>query len=85
MIVSVIDAKYLDNFKIDITLNLLESNSDKIVEKVVDLKDYISSKKNSGIFAPLKNRDYFKNFTLNSNTLEWPNGADIAPERFLEL
>ncbi|WP_439651978.1 hypothetical protein [Membranihabitans maritimus] len=28
----------------------------------------------------MKKEDFFKKFTLNSWTIEWPNGADVAPE-----
>jgi len=85
MIVSVIDAKYIDGFKINILLNIKENDSTRVVEKVVDMSKYLQSKKDTGVFSPLKDLSYFKNFTLNSNTIEWENGADIAPERFLEI
>ena len=36
------------------------------------------------VFEPLKDISYFKNFKLNSWTIEWENGADFAPEFLLE-
>jgi Protein of unknown function (DUF2442) len=36
------------------------------------------------IFAPLQNVEYFKKFKVKGSTIEWPNGADFAPE-FLHL
>ncbi|WP_008315360.1 DUF2442 domain-containing protein [Leptolyngbya sp. PCC 6406] len=34
------------------------------------------------IFAPLQDREQFRQVFLNpeTNTIEWPNGADFAPE-----
>ena len=84
MIVNVISAQYIDNFKINLSLKLIGNNSTEILEKTVNLENYIKSKKQDGIFAPLKEIDYFKKFKLNANTIEWQNGADIAPERFLD-
>lgn len=31
------------------------------------------------IFEPLKNPDYFALLTVESDTIRWPNGADIDP------
>jgi hypothetical protein len=36
------------------------------------------------VFGPLRDVEYFKKFFLDLNTLCWPNGADIAPERLYE-
>jgi len=36
------------------------------------------------VFEPLKDRAYFQRFFLEFETLEWPNGADIAPETLYE-
>lgn len=43
---------------------------------IVNLKDSL----NKPIFEPLRDINYFKQFKLNSWTLEWENGADFAPE-----
>ena len=31
-------------------------------------------------FEPLEDKEYFQNFALDSWTVVWPNGGDIAPE-----
>jgi hypothetical protein len=40
----------------------------------------LSEELEGSIFEPLRDMDFFRQFTLNSSTIEWPNGADFAPE-----
>jgi len=37
------------------------------------------------IFEPLKNKEFFKNFSIRYNTVEWENGADFAPEYLFSI
>ena len=85
MLVKVVEAIYVKNFIINLSLSINNNDQINTITKSVDLKKYLENKKNSGIFAPLRDINYFKNFKLNANTIEWENGADIAPERFLEI
>jgi hypothetical protein len=45
----------------------------------------LSAELNGPVFAPLRDIDYFKQFQIVGSTLEWPNGADFAPEFLHEL
>lgn len=65
-----IDAKYLNEYKI-----WIKFNDNK--EMIVDLEKYLEGT----IFAPLKSIEYFKKVIFNSDseTIEWENGADFAP------
>ena len=51
-------------------------------EGVVDLRDELYGE----VFAPLKNPEIFRRFRVGpiSQTLEWDNGADLAPEFLYE-
>ena len=71
MILNVTKADYISDFKVKVSFN-------DGVEKIVDLKNYIYSKKHP-FFQPLKEVETFKKFQVHK-TLVWSNGADIAPE-----
>lgn len=73
-LIRVIEAKYLEGYKI--YLKFSDGTSGK-----VDLENEIYGK----IFEPLKDLEYFKNFVLDTWTVCWPNGADLSPEFLYEL
>jgi hypothetical protein len=71
----IVKAEYIKDYIIEVTFN------DGSV-KIVNLETYT---KKGGIFSELKSKEYFKRFFIDLNTLCWPNGADIAPERLYEI
>ena len=76
MFLHVEKVKHLGDFKLQLTFN------DGVVMDV-DLEDELYGP----IFEPLKDVNLFQQVTVNSetNTIEWPNGADFAPEFLREL
>ncbi len=51
------------------------------------LKDVdLSGELHGEVFEPLRDQDYFRRGALNveTGTVEWPNGADFAPEFLYE-
>ena len=67
----IIDVNYIEKYK----LKLLFENNEA---KEVDLSNYLTGT----IFEPLKEIDYFKKVSLNSDidTIVWPNNADYSPD-----
>lgn len=73
MFLEVVKAEYLSGYCIKLWFN-------NQVVKVVDLANSL----NGEVFRPLKDMDFFKRFSIKFNTIEWENGADIAPEYLYE-
>jgi hypothetical protein len=70
---TVVDAKYVSEFSIDVTF-------DDGTRKVIDVSQWFKGP----VFEPLRNQTYFKKFFLDAPTIAWPNGVDIAPEVLYE-
>jgi hypothetical protein len=69
--IKIVKAKYYSEFKIWVEFNDGFSG-------IVDFNDILWGK----IFEPLKEIEKFKKFRISeiTNTIEWENGADLAPE-----
>ncbi|MDR1783928.1 MAG: DUF2442 domain-containing protein [Dysgonamonadaceae bacterium] len=74
MFLEVSKACYLDNYRLLLTFN-------NGITKTVDLQNELTGE----IYEPLKQLDYFKNFEIKYNTVEWNNGADYAPEYLYQI
>lgn len=68
--------EYLEAYKLRLTFN-------NQVTQDIDLSTEIYGE----IFEPLKDIEYFQKVRLNpeTKTIEWPNGADFAPEFLYQL
>ena len=68
--------EYLEAYKLRLTFN-------NQVTQDIDLSTEIYGE----IFEPLKDIEYFQQVGLNpeTKTIEWPNGADFAPEFLYQL
>ena len=76
MFLHVTRVQYLDGYKLEVTF------SDQTV-KVVDLESELFGE----VFEPLRDVAFFERAEVNpeTNTVEWPNGADFAPEFLYEI
>lgn len=74
MFLEITEAEYLDGHRIKLHFNNGEC-------RIADLHSSL----NGEVFAPLKDLEYFKRFTIKFNTIEWENGADFAPEYLYEI
>lgn len=69
MFLHVIQAKFCGDYRIWFSFN-------DGTEGEIDLASELYGEK----FEPLKDKEFFKTFTLEGHTLYWSNGADFAPE-----
>ena len=60
MFIEVIKADYLDGYRVKLLFNNGET-------RIVDLSQSL----NGSVFAPLKDLEFFKRFTIKFNTIEW--------------
>jgi len=74
MFLEVVKAEYLGGYRIKLWFN-------DHVSKTVDLQSSL----NGAVFEPLKDLARFQRFTVKYNTIEWENGADLAPEYLYSL
>ena len=74
MFIEVVKAGYIDGYR----LLLLFNNGER---RIVDLSNSLKGT----VFAPLKDINFFKRFSIKFNTVEWENGADFAPEYLYEI
>ena len=76
MFLHVTDVRYLEDYKLELSFN------DGVI-KEVDLKGELYGE----VFESLREVEYFKQVVVNeeTNTIEWPNGADFAPEFLHEI
>src|SRR5262249_43590915 len=66
---SIVNAEYRGDFRIQVTFN-------DGTQEVLDFGQWLEGP----IFEPLKHRQNFRHFFVEGGAINWPNGADIAPE-----
>jgi len=74
LLLHVVSVEYLDNYQLKLTFN-------NGIEGIVDLEQELYGE----IFEPLKDKNLFQKVFVTSRTIEWPNGADFAPEFLFEI
>ncbi len=69
MFMHVTQARYCGDYKVWVAFN-------DGAEGEIDLSPELYGE----LFEPLKDKEFFRSFTLEGHTLSWSNGADFAPE-----
>ncbi|MDR0973010.1 MAG: DUF2442 domain-containing protein [Prevotellaceae bacterium] len=70
----VIDIDYVRGYELLVTFN-------DHTKKKVDLQPYLTGE----VFGELKDKDKFTQYALTRVTIEWANGADLAPEFLYQI
>lgn len=70
----VIDVDYISDYKLLVTFS--DGN-----RKIVNLEPYLKGE----VFGELLDKEKFVQYGLTRVTIEWANGADIAPEFLYEI
>ncbi|MCB6713369.1 DUF2442 domain-containing protein [Bacteroides xylanisolvens] len=70
----VIDVDYIRNYELLVTF----SDGNK---KIVNLEPYLTGE----VFGELLDKEKFVQYGLTRVTIEWANGADLAPEFLYEI
>ena len=70
----VIDVDYISNYKLLVTFS--DGN-----RKIVNLEPYLKGE----VFGELLDKEKFVQYGLTRVTIEWANGADLAPEFLYEI
>jgi len=70
----IIDADYIKDYELLITFN-------DGTRKYADLKPYLTGE----VFGELIDVGNFVQYGLNGYTIEWANGADLAPEFLYDI
>lgn len=70
----VVDVDYIKDYELLVTF----SNGSR---KKVDLKPYLQGE----VFGELMDKSKFVQYGLTRTTIEWANGADLAPEFLYEI
>lgn len=74
MILKITKAEYINDYNIKVFFN------DGLM-KVINFKNELYGT----VFEPLKDKEFFKQYIINCNTISWSNGADFAPEYLYDL
>ena len=74
MFLHVTDAQYDKGYRLKLKFNNGAAG-------IVDLEEELYGE----VFEPLKDLTLFQQFVLTGRTIEWPTGADFAPEYLFEI